>query len=205
MSESTVSAAGGAMPASGHTTRRAALRLFGAAPALALPAAALADADLLALQPAIDAAEAEHTAALDALAAAEKVYRDIAPPAPPALPGPCFTAEEQQALDVLAGKMRAKSSPVPEWLAYERAVLAHEKAVERLKTEAGLTAAHELEDAAHEADSQVRERLIATRATTLAGLFFKARYAERNDYHEDVMASIVDDLLAMAALPAWRA
>src|ERR1700722_12579896 len=41
MSNLAVSAAGGAMPAEGHKTRRAALALFGAAPALALlPAAA---------------------------------------------------------------------------------------------------------------------------------------------------------------------
>src|ERR1700678_1762113 len=44
MSNPTASAAGGAMPAEGHKTRRAALALFGAAPALAVfPAAAMAD------------------------------------------------------------------------------------------------------------------------------------------------------------------
>jgi hypothetical protein len=43
MSKPTVSVAGGAMPAEGHKSRRALLRLFGAAPALAiLPATALA-------------------------------------------------------------------------------------------------------------------------------------------------------------------
>jgi hypothetical protein len=43
MSNHTTSAAGGAMPAEGHKSRRALLRLFGAAPALAiLPAAAQA-------------------------------------------------------------------------------------------------------------------------------------------------------------------
>jgi hypothetical protein len=46
MSKPTVSAAGGAMPAEGHKTRRAALRLFGAAPALAiLPALANSPVD----------------------------------------------------------------------------------------------------------------------------------------------------------------
>ena len=46
MSKPTVSAAGGAMPAEGHRTRRAALALFGAAPALAVfPAVAASDAD----------------------------------------------------------------------------------------------------------------------------------------------------------------
>ena len=69
MSKFTASAAGGAMPAEGHKSRRALLRLFGAAPALAmLPAAsafALAstaspvhpDAALFAMEPAIDAAD----------------------------------------------------------------------------------------------------------------------------------------------------
>jgi hypothetical protein len=47
MSKPTVSAAGGAMPAEGHKTRRAALAIFGSAPALAVfPAvAAASDAD----------------------------------------------------------------------------------------------------------------------------------------------------------------
>ena len=50
MSKHTASAAGGAMPAQGHKTRRALLRLFGAAPALAmLPTAGSALA--LALRP----------------------------------------------------------------------------------------------------------------------------------------------------------
>ena len=49
MSKPTVSAAGGAMPAEGHKSRRAALALLGAAPALAiLPAAALATAPTVA-------------------------------------------------------------------------------------------------------------------------------------------------------------
>ena len=75
MSKPTVSAAGGAMPAEGHKTRRAALRLFAGAPALAvLPVAALAstaspvhpDAALFAMQSAIDAADRELDAALEA-------------------------------------------------------------------------------------------------------------------------------------------
>ena len=40
-----------------------------------------------------------------------------------------------------------------------------------------------------------------TPAKTLAGLIFKARYAAthyRSEYDEEVMVSIVDDLLAMA-------
>ena len=86
MSEHTASAAGAAMPAEDHKTRRAALRLFGAAPALAiLPAgSALAlastaspahpDAALFAMGPAIEAADKEFNAALDALEAADEAY-----------------------------------------------------------------------------------------------------------------------------------
>ena len=49
MSKLTASAAGGATPAEGHKTRRALLRMFGAAPALAiLPVAALAAAPTVA-------------------------------------------------------------------------------------------------------------------------------------------------------------
>ena len=46
--------------------------------------------------------------------------------------------------------------------------------------------------------------LVDTPAKTLAGLIYKARYAAthyRTEYVEDVMASIVDDLLAMADDP----
>jgi hypothetical protein len=46
--------------------------------------------------------------------------------------------------------------------------------------------------------------LVDTPAKTLAGLIFKARYAAthyEDDYDEDVMISIVDDLMAMAGDP----
>ena len=89
----------------------------------------------------------------------------------------------------------------PAWAAYEEAVQDHEREVERLKAECGVTAAHELEDATSEAVNQVRDALAETPATTIAGLIFKARYAAahyRTEYDIDVMLSIVDDLLAMA-------
>jgi hypothetical protein len=57
-----------------------------------------------------------------------------------------------------------------------------------------------LEDAVHETISQVRADLVDTPARRLAGLIFKARYVaahRRTEYDEEVMASIVDDLLAM--------
>jgi hypothetical protein len=157
----------------GPLNRRAALGAFASVPALAvLPVAALAstsapthpDAALLALQPAIDAADRELDVALEALGAAQNAY---------------FEQARREGPD-------------------------HEREVERLKTEYGVTAAYELEDAAHETVSQTQADLIDTPAKTLAGLIFKARYAATHysdDYDEEVMVSIIDDLLAMADHP----
>jgi hypothetical protein len=200
--------------AEGHKTRRAALRLFGAAPALAiLPAAsalALAstaspvhpDAALFAMQSAIDAADREFDVARTALTAADELYFDKEPEWP-TKPAAAFSAEEQQAIDVLAAAAR-KRTPSPVWAAYDQALLDRGLEVERLKAECGVTAAHELEDATSVAVNQVRDVLAETPAKTLAGLIFKARYAGahyRADYDEEVMVSIVDDLLAMAGDP----
>jgi hypothetical protein len=61
MSKTTASAAGGAMPAEGHKSRRALLRLFGAAPALAvLPAAAMFAKPAVCAPDPVFAAIAEH-------------------------------------------------------------------------------------------------------------------------------------------------
>ena len=135
MSKLTASADGGAMPAEGHKTRRALLRLFGAAPALAiLPAgSALAlasmaspihpDAALFAMGPAIEAADREFNAALDALAAADDAYSDKEPDRP-AEPRPDFLPEELQALDLLgtAAALRAIKGRSPAFVAYDQAV-----------------------------------------------------------------------------------
>jgi hypothetical protein len=216
MSNPTVSAAGGAMPAEGPMNRRALLRLFGAAPALAiLPAtgSALAlasaaspvhpDAELFAMQSAIDAADRELEAAQAVLKPAEDAYFDKEP-ARPAMPGADFSAEEQMAVDAMAAVMRERREPSPAWAAYYQAAEDHEREVERLHAECGVTAASEMQDAAHEAISQVQADLIDTPAKTLAGLIFKARYAATHysdEYDEEVTASIVDDLLAMADDP----
>jgi hypothetical protein len=86
-------------------------------------------------------------------------------------------------------------------VAYEETVKDYERETERMKTECRVTAAHEIEDAAHKTINRVRIDLVDTPAKTLAGLIFKARYAEANGYDEEVMASIVDDLMAMADHP----
>jgi len=201
-----------------HPSRRAALGALASVPALViLPAAsaiALAsaaspvhlDAALFAMQPAIEAADRELAAALAALNPAEDAYFDKEPDRPAEPGGPVFSAEEQQALDAFAAKLRARRErgQAPEWVAYEQAVQDHEREIERLKAEFGVTAAEEMQHAAHETISQVQADLVDTPAKTLAGLSFKARYAATHysgEYNEEVMASIVDDLLTMADDP----
>jgi hypothetical protein len=189
--------------------RRAALRLFAGAPVLAiLPVAGAApplvsttspvhpDAALFALQSAIDAADGELDVALEALEAADKAYHDKQPDKPS--PPPLSTEEEQAMVEFAARTAEVRFSPSPASAAYEQAARDHEREVERLKAECGVTAAHEMESVAHEAMSHVHADLIDTPAETLAGLIFKARYAEANDCDEEVMQPIVEDLLAMA-------
>jgi hypothetical protein len=211
MSKRTVSAAGGAMPAEGHETRRALLRFFGAAPALAaLPATAMLtaprgdDAELFAMQSAIEAADMEFNTALDVLEAAEDAYSDKEPDAPAKPDAAVFSAEEQRAVDAMAAVMRERKTPLPAWAAHNQAVQDYERECERMKAECGVTAAHELEDATAARINQVRAVLVETPAKTLAGLIFKARYAATHysdDYDDEVMTSIVDDLLALADDP----
>jgi hypothetical protein len=158
------------------------------------------DAALLAMEPAIDAADREFDAALEALKVAEEVYFDKEPDRPAEPVEPTFTSEEQQAVDAMAAVMRKRKGPSPAWAAHYRAVEDWERETGRLRDEYGVTAAHEAEDAACEAVNSVKADLLDTPAKTLAGLIFKARYAAREDnaYDEDVMESIVEDLLATA-------
>jgi hypothetical protein len=196
--------------------RRAALGAFAGLPALAiLPAAGSTlalvsvtspvhpDAALFAMQSAIDAADRELQAAFDALNPVEDAYFDKAPDRPAQPEATMFSAEEQQALDAFAAKMRTHK-PSPAWTAYEQAFQDYEEEVERIKAECGVTAAEENRDSVQETVSQLQADLIDTPAKTLAGLIFKARYAATHnpdEYDEEVMASIVDDLLAMADEP----
>ena len=78
MLKPTASAAGAAMPAEGHKTRRAALALFGAAPALAiLPAAAMFAKPAVCAADPVYAAIAEHKRALAAFTAVCAKYEDF--------------------------------------------------------------------------------------------------------------------------------
>jgi hypothetical protein len=189
-----------------NPSRRAALGALASVPALAiLPAAGSAlalastasplhpDAALFAMQSAIDAADRELEAALDTLEAADDAYSAKEPERPEA-PEAEFSAEERQAIDAL--RAAAARTPSPAFAAYEQAFADYERETERLKAECGVTAANELELAALAATGRAAQALVDTPARTLAGLIFKARYAAKRDYDEDLMASIVDDLLA---------
>jgi hypothetical protein len=80
MSKPTVSAAGAAMPAEGHKTRRALLRLFGVAPALAaLPAAAMFAKPAVCAPDPVYAAIAEHRRANAAFTLICAKYEDFGP------------------------------------------------------------------------------------------------------------------------------
>ena len=73
--------------------------------------------------------------------------------------------------------------------------------MEQAERDSGLTAAEEAVNAADHVRLAIRDKIVSTRARTLAGLTFKARYAASHfpgDPDEDVMRSIVEDLLAMA-------
>jgi hypothetical protein len=93
-----------------------------------------------------------------------------------------------------------REKPWPEWDAYEQAVTAREEEIARIKVESGEAAAEERSTETLQAAVAIRDQIAAIRATTLAGLVFKARYAAehyRDEPDEEVMASILDDLLAM--------
>jgi hypothetical protein len=87
------------------------------------------------------------------------------------------------------------------WDKYQSASRVWREARDQAERNSGLTAA---EDAANAADAvrlAIRAEIISTRARTLNGLIFKARYAASHfpgDPDEDVMRSIAEDLLAMA-------
>jgi hypothetical protein len=156
-------------------TRRAALGALASVPALALPAVAHAatsptdDAELFALQPEIEAADREARLAIEAQEALSEAYEAARPPRPETDPhGPARRA----------------------WL----------KEVSRISDECGMTAAEERASEAFHRVNVMSARLVSIQATTLAGLIFKAKFAAAHlpdQWDPDVMASIVEDLLAM--------
>jgi len=69
-----------------------------------------------------------------------------------------------------------------------------------LREQCGLAEADDEEEETSDKGAAIRDQIAGTRATTLVGFIFKAKYAAehcRGDPDLDVMASIVDDLLAL--------
>jgi hypothetical protein len=157
------------------------------------------DAALFALQPLIDVADREYDETFDAVAVADgKMFARPKKPADPEL--------DQLSRQAIAefGKRMAKIralGPTPEQVAYEEAVRQWEQEEALAHLESGRDAAHEAQRAKHSGVMALQTRIVETRATTLAGLIFKARYAVAHyggEPDQDVIDSIVDDLLAMA-------
>jgi hypothetical protein len=187
-------------------TRRAALTALAGASALALPAAARtltpgqADAELFALQGSIEAADRNHNAALDALSPAESAAIAARKKLPrPEQPESRFLAEEW--FQTFTQKMAEdREKPWPEWDAYEEALGVWEEETARIKIESGEAAAEERSMRTLDEVIAIRDRIVGIRATTLAGLIFKARYAAAHyegEWDQEVLTSIADDLLAM--------
>lgn len=176
-----------------------------AIPAVAKAAATGADhpdAALLALGPEIEAADREWDSLASARNAVEEVYFSTRPNKPE-LPKTCeITAREAEEL-LAQGGVDALIQIGRKLEEHEAALKAWDDDLPRARLESGLVAAEKAQDDADDVRLMIRdEKLIPTRARTLEGLIFKARYAARfgdneDDWEEEVMISIVDDLLAL--------
>ena len=185
------------------TNRRAVLGVILAAGATgALPARAASshpDAELLALASEIEAADRECELGERAMNAVENVFLSIRSEKPER-PTITYQAMEEliaqkrwDEITKFGAEVRKQEAALKAW---------QEDEIPRARRESGLLAAEEAQDDADGIRLSIRdEKLIPTRARTLEGLIFKARYAAghfKEDYDEKVMRSIVDDLLALA-------
>jgi hypothetical protein len=189
------------------TTRRSALTALASAPALAIPAFATpstssphhSDAELFALQPEIEAADYRFNVALDAQNRAEE--RTFPRPPRPAQPEPSFVKEDWfQTFKEKMAELNANPNPSPEWAAYDVALKAWEEEIARIDLETGAAAACDhADDLLCEVDA-ICDKIIAIRATTLAGLKFKAKYVAEHDPDApslELLDSIIADILEM--------
>jgi hypothetical protein len=131
------------------------------------------------LQPAIEAADRRFDATFDPLAAAEAALRRAMPPKPT----PAMFSPEKFAKEII-DHVKALSAGVPEVpfrssddIVHENAVAEWELTKARLEEEVGLTAVNEEQEQAVNELARLQELLAGTKATTLAGLIFKAKYA----------------------------
>jgi hypothetical protein len=153
------------------------------------------DAALLALGPEVDAADREYELRAQATSAAGQVYFSINQIGPKPI-----GLTDQKAAELMA---QGRWNDLGEELRkYHVALKAWQENLDQAWLESGLPAAEEAQSEADSIRLHIRdEKIVPTRARTLRGLIFKARYAAthfENAYDEDVMTSIVDDLLAIA-------
>src|SRR5579871_2021786 len=98
------------------------------------------------------------------------------------------------------GRRGAHAAAKTEDRAYEERHAAWTADCDRKREECGLAAAEEAHEEAMDACIEIRDRIAETRARTLDGLSFKARYAATHCEgapDDRVVDSILDDLLAM--------
>ena len=187
-------------------TRRAALA--GVLPALAavslpvsaasLPTAAAAalaghpDAELFACGPRWRPVRARHQAAITVTDNAHDAYYAIALPEPiePAYP------DGDRLGDEFVARIRALP-PSPQWSAYKAAKAEWNAEMERLREKCRVPEADAAQEEAADAEIEVLDQIADIPATTIEGLRFKAWICQVTDGYPEVMASIVDDLLAM--------
>lgn len=208
----TIPGAGGAIPAEGqHTVNRRMLLgcgiassvvAIGATIAAASAAQSGADAELLELAAEIAEADRAFEVAIDRKRDAEIAFNSAAPRRPVALaPGfPDVSDEEWFKLFLQKTAWKKGAGPFPEAIAYDAALAVWEQDCERLREECGVAVADAEEEEASDQVGTIRDCIAGTRATTLAGIIFKAKYAAAHysgEYEQDVMVSIVDDLLAL--------
>ena len=164
---------------------------------VALPPEHGPDAALLALQAELDAADRAWEVLYSKWVAAEDACFAAVPPPPeePAGdPREIWAAIGTSDVPVLLAHKEA-------WDRYRAANKARGEAMEQAELDSGLKAAEEAANAAEDVRLAIRDKIVSTRARTLTGLTFKAKYAASHipgDPDEVVMASIVEDLLAMA-------
>jgi hypothetical protein len=148
MPNPSIPAAGGAMPAQGHATRRLFLAAGSVAAvfatvkkAAALPAGA--DAELMALTDAIARADKAEAIASDAHTIPEKAFFDARPTAPTA---PAIDISSEDWFKAMQDKLasdEAGDAGRAQAAEYEKALAEHKQAIERLRVDSGLAAAWE--------------------------------------------------------------
>jgi hypothetical protein len=154
------------------------------------------DAALLALPAELDAADMAWGIRARERTAVESVYFALKPDKPET---PCASKSVMEAFWAGNSRPLIEASKSPD--TYAEAMKAWREATEQAERETGLKAAEEAQDEADAIRLAIRDKIVSTRARTLNGLIFKARYAASHfpgDPDEDVMRSIVEDLLSLA-------